>query len=141
MFWNLWKQFCIFFTREVMVWKLSSILYPKPWISQESSQVFSLNRNAQVGNIDTTRVSSRDVGTGNFPFLAFLIAGKFVSGSPEIAYVWTILRCSSANFNLFKLEHHCGENCLVMRKLRSSHFSLDCDLILVFYDYGVVSVP
>jgi len=46
----------------------------------------------------------------------------------------------TVSVNLFKLECHYGENGLVMRKLRSSHFSLDSSLIQIYYGYGVVSV-
>jgi len=88
-----------------------------------------------------TKVSSRDVGTGNFPFRDFSIPGKFVSGSRKICRdpgkfpgkLPTFERYCAAvvltvSVNLFKLEHHCGENGLVMHKLCSSHFSLESGL-------------
>jgi len=76
-----------------------------------------------------SRVSSWDVGTGNFPFFAFpdsreicvRILGKLL----------TFEQCCAAvvlTVNLFKLEHHCGKIGLVkcvLSKLCSSHLLLD----------------
>jgi len=79
----------------------------------------------------TARVFSRDVGTVNFPFRDFPISGKLCRDPGKLL---TFKRyCAEVvliiNVNLFKLKHHCGENGLVKRKLRSSHYSLDSGLI------------